>query len=218
MTASKSEFQRRLRDALDKSDCKSDRQASKMSGLSSGQIHSWLSPSTSSGKDHGPGAISLAKVCETIGADISHLLGIDSLGKPSFNDLIASWEIGDKSLSCLDHVSDHFDVYTLPKPTDKKLLLYRLGRKSLATKQTGIIARRFFQEAMNTFSNEKKRMQIIQGYSQMSNKEIDISIQTLHVPRISHLKEPINLRYQRLLLRVSGEDNENLVVNYSVPL
>lgn len=218
MVASKDEFQKRLKIALESSNTGSGRKVAKLAGLSPGQLHAWLSQQRNSARDHGPGAFSLARVCEVVGTDLNYLLGIDNQGRPSFNDVISSWENGSHRLYALDSIAEHFDVYVLPKEDDRTLIIHRLGKKSLATKRTGIIARRFFQETMNTFANEKKRREVISGYAKMSQKDLDLSIQTISVPKIAHLTKPVELRYQRLLLKVLGPDDTELVVNYSIEI
>lgn len=202
----------RLRLIIERSGYRSNRAVAKASGMSSSQLNSILTEP----KKFGPGAFLLANLCATLGTDPNTLLGISETGRPSFNSMISAWSTGGGSLASLDFARDYFDVFEIPQAIDTKLRITRLGAYSLAAEVTGITVRIFFQEAMNQFSDPIARRRIIDEYSTMSDKKMDVSIQDVNIPKLNRMDNRVSIQTQRLLLRVTDEHGNPLIASYSL--
>ena len=206
-------FKANLIKAIERSPHRSHRAIAKAANISNGQISGMINDP----KRHGPGLYVVADLCRALETDPNKLLGFQSDGRPDHSAMISAW-VDRKLLADLRWAEDYFDVYTIPQPTDKRLQILHLGKRSLASSATGITSRRFFQLTMNEFSDRSARAAIISDYASMADRDIATSIQTLNVPAIAHLKKAVTLRYERLLLRSTDPDGRQVVVNFSTQI
>lgn len=203
-----------LRAAIDRSSFRSDNAVAKASDISASQLHAMLNGEMK----HGPGALMLARTAGALGVGVDQLLGLQSAGRPSFNDLIEKWARDSKTLAALDYAADFFDVYHAPEPTSTRMRAYRIGGKSLASQSVGVPFRKAIQTLIDRFTDEEKQRAVMADYRSAFESGVHVSLQELHVPAIGRLRAPLDLKYQRLLLGCRGPENEKLVVNYAIPL
>ena len=207
------QFKSNLSKAISRSSLRSQRAIAKAADLSTGQISGILNDQ----KRFGPGLYTVADLCRALETDPNTLLGFQRDGRPDHNALVSAW-VDRKILEDLKWAEDYFDTYAIPRKADKKLKMLHLGKRSLAAKSTGITSRSFFQLTMNAFSNKNARASILDEYCSMQDTEIKSSIETLDVPALAHLKVPVKIRYERLLLRAFDQEGQPVVVNFSTRL
>ena len=206
------ELQKNLRLIIDQSSFRSDSAVGKQSNVPPSQMHAMLNTDMK----NGPGVFVLARVAETLGVGVDQLLGLQAKGRPSFNDLIQRWATEGRNLSCLDYAADYFDVYYAPDQNSRKMKVYRIGKRSLASQAVGVHFIKAIQFLIDKFGDEEKQKSVIADYRKCCANGMLVTVEKLHVPAIGKLREPLDLEYQRLLLSCDGPKGP-VVVNYSIP-
>lgn len=209
-------FRRKLTDKIERSSHRSHRSVSTAAGLSHASVNAMINPTSKAAQ--GPGVFNVARVCAELDTGIDELLGISECGRPSFNGLISRWADGKGNISAFEDVLDFITVFEMPEKNAKSIHITHLGKSSLAVKKTGINSRFFFQETMNKFSNREARQTVIRDFCEMRDKDIDISIQALSVPKIAHMLRPVKINYQRLLLATVDDDHNRQILSYALPI
>ncbi len=201
-------FRGQLFEAIQKSGFESARQLSLDCDLSAASINSWLNPPNSDNhKTHGPGAFALARACRKLGTSPNAMLGFRDRTGWTVNDAIARYESGGGSLEAFSEMLDFVDVYKQPAEGDKRIVITHLGKKSLASRLTGVRVKWIFQLTMDGFMDQVVRKKILEAYIATGSQKVALSIESL--------TSPVQIRYQRLLLSVTDKNDEKLVLNYS---
>lgn len=226
-------FRSRLEQAFNASKYTSHRDLSLAAGWSETRINRILTGQFANSKD-GPGFFGLVRVCQKLGITTDYLSGVQKwrqsnpsttlnavaflqsvnqeMTPPSLKALIRAYVRSGKRIEAFQPFLEYCDIYEVPNPKTRKIVVRSVGDKSLAALRMGEASAVIMQEAHDQAPPEFQE-QIFSAHERAFNAGMTVEPDSID-QRMENRPIHVKIEYIRLTMRLADAAGKECVLNY----